>query len=66
MGHLTALAADAGTARDRVLAARVALTGVHRDDGAGRRRWAAPLAGGSGAGGSGGSGGGGRGGRGEA
>ena len=68
MGHLTALAADAGTARERVLAARVALTGVHRDDGAGLRRWAAPLASGSGAGGSGGSGASGRdgGGRGEA
>ncbi|MBV8199556.1 MAG: 5-(carboxyamino)imidazole ribonucleotide synthase [Acidobacteria bacterium] len=32
MGHLTALAADAGTALDRVLAARAALTGVDRGD----------------------------------
>jgi hypothetical protein len=50
MGHLTALAADAGTARDRVLAAREALTGVHRDDAGRPGRWTAPLAGAGGGG----------------
>jgi 5-(carboxyamino)imidazole ribonucleotide synthase len=60
MGHLTALAADAGTARDRVLAARAALTGAHRGA-AGRDGrpgdCPAPLAGAGGSGSSGTSGG---------
>jgi 5-(carboxyamino)imidazole ribonucleotide synthase len=56
MGHLTALAADAGTARDQVLAARAALTGARRDE-AGRLGrpgdCPAPLAGAGGSGSSG-------------
>jgi 5-(carboxyamino)imidazole ribonucleotide synthase len=55
MGHLTALDADAGRARDRVLAARKALTAVHRvaPVRSGRHRpWTASLAGADAAGGS--------------
>jgi 5-(carboxyamino)imidazole ribonucleotide synthase len=52
MGHLTALAVDAGAARDRVLAARAALTGASRGAAGPPGGWTAPVAGAGGSGGS--------------